>query len=88
MIPVGDWNHAIGVLGAVGWHSTPGGPADSKGDAGPVRQAVLEGLAASARGEIPARGPRGGLRWRPRTFARRVAWHVLDHAWEIEDRRA
>jgi hypothetical protein len=24
--------------------------------------------------------------WPPRYFVRRVAWHVLDHAWEIEDR--
>ncbi len=22
----------------------------------------------------------------PRYFVRRVSWHVLDHAWEIEDR--
>ena len=25
---------------------------------------------------------------RTRYFARRVAWHVVDHAWEIEDRIA
>jgi hypothetical protein len=31
-------------------------------------------------------GPRGGKRWTPRYFVRRSAWHVLDHAWEIEDR--
>jgi hypothetical protein len=24
--------------------------------------------------------------WPPRYLARRIAWHVLDHAWEIEDR--
>ena len=23
--------------------------------------------------------------WTPRYFIRRAAWHVLDHAWEIED---
>ena len=51
-----------------------------------TRQAVLDGLAAAARGEIESRGPRGGLRWPPRYFVRRLAWHVLDHAWEIEDR--
>lgn len=27
-----------------------------------------------------------GRRWPLRYAARRVAWHVLDHAWEIEDR--
>ncbi len=50
------------------------------------RRAALEGLAASAHGELPDRGPRGGLYWPARYFARRAAWHVLDHAWEIEDR--
>ena len=51
-----------------------------------VRQAILDALVAGARGEIPAKGPRGGVRWPARYFARRVTWHVLDHAWEIEDR--
>jgi hypothetical protein len=50
------------------------------------REAIIEGLEASARGEIPKKGPRGGLRWTPRYFVRRVIWHILDHAWEIEDR--
>jgi hypothetical protein len=50
------------------------------------RKAVLRALEHSANGELPARGPRGGLRWTARYFARRAAWHVLDHAWEIEDR--
>jgi len=27
-----------------------------------------------------------GVKWTSRYAARRVAWHVLDHAWEIEDR--
>jgi hypothetical protein len=51
-----------------------------------TRQAVLDALAAAAHGQVPARGPRGGVIWPPRYFVRRVAWHVLDHAWEIEDR--
>jgi hypothetical protein len=51
-----------------------------------ARQAVLNALTAAAHGEMPARGPRGGLRWTPHYFVRRVAWHVLDHTWEIEDR--
>jgi hypothetical protein len=51
-----------------------------------TRQAILEALVSAARGELPARGPRGGLHWTPRYFVRRSAWHVLDHAWEIEDR--
>ena len=51
-----------------------------------IRQAILTTLIAAARGEVPARGPRGGVRWTPRYFVRRLAWHELDHAWEIEDR--
>lgn len=53
-----------------------------------TRAAVLEGLAASVDGKIAARGPRGGVRWKPRFFARRLLWHALDHLWEIEDRSA
>jgi len=48
--------------------------------------AVLRVLEATARDGAPPPGPRGGKRWLPRYFVRRVAWHVLDHAWEIEDR--
>jgi hypothetical protein len=51
-----------------------------------LHAAVFAGMAASARGELPAFGPRGGARWLPRYFTRRAAWHILDHAWEIEDR--
>jgi hypothetical protein len=29
----------------------------------------------------------GSLHLTPRFAVRRVAWHALDHAWEIEDRR-
>jgi hypothetical protein len=27
-----------------------------------------------------------GTKWPPRYFVRRSAWHVLDHAWEMQDR--
>ncbi len=50
------------------------------------RAAFITALRARARGEIADRGPRGGTRWSPRYAARRAAWHILDHAWEIEDR--
>jgi hypothetical protein len=50
------------------------------------RAAVVEGLDQAKAGDLPERGPRGGERWAPRRFLRRAAWHVLDHAWEIEDR--
>lgn len=47
-----------------------------------LRAAVIDVLrtARSARSEGP------GKRWPPRYAARRIAWHALDHAWEIEDR--
>ena len=31
-------------------------------------------------------GEAGEKRWPPRYAARRIAWHAVDHAWEIEDR--
>jgi hypothetical protein len=51
-----------------------------------VRSQVIQGLGVAADGQLPREGPRGGKRWPPRFFARRLAWHALDHAWEIEDR--
>jgi hypothetical protein len=50
------------------------------------RRDILQTLLASAHGEIPTHGPRGGKRWSPGYFVRRDAWHILDHVWEIEDR--
>jgi hypothetical protein len=47
---------------------------------------VVEALTAAVEHGVEERGPRGGKRWLPRYFVRRVAWHALDHAWEIEDR--
>jgi hypothetical protein len=47
-----------------------------------LRRAVLDVLEQPSNGEaVVDRG------WRPRYAARRIAWHALDHAWEIEDRR-
>jgi hypothetical protein len=45
------------------------------------RDAILSALQA------PSAEKRGsGKRWPVRYAARRIAWHALDHAWEIEDR--
>jgi hypothetical protein len=52
----------------------------------PVRGAIIEALWAVPRDEPDRTGPRGGRYWTPRYAVRRVAWHVLDHAWELEDR--
>jgi hypothetical protein len=51
-----------------------------------VREVVLATLILAVHGEIPARRPRGGLHWTLRFFVRRLVWHELDNAWEIEDR--
>lgn len=51
-----------------------------------VRDAALEALTRAVTDGLPEKGPRGGKIWRPRFFVRRAAWHVLDHAWEIQDR--
>ena len=77
----------IGYLGSLGGKLEPGAGKSPPEQALPeVRRAILAGLGAAVRGELPARGPRGGARWKPRYFVRRLAWHELDHAWEIEDR--
>ena len=45
------------------------------------RPAVLEIIrSASDPGPVKERG------WTVRYAARRIAWHVVDHTWEIEDR--
>jgi hypothetical protein len=51
-----------------------------------TRRADQDALERAARGELPKQGPRGGTIWPARFFVRRSAWHILDHAWEIEDR--
>ncbi len=51
-----------------------------------TRDAIKTALRSAAAGRIPRRGPRGGVHWTARYFVRRLAWHTLDHAWEIEDR--
>jgi hypothetical protein len=59
----------------------------SKGDATARRRAaVLEVLATKASGKPLPEPNKVGKPWNARYFVRRTAWHVLDHAWEIEDR--
>lgn len=81
------------VLGAdQGYLSALGGKFEKEGQLNldeelrRTRQAILQALSQAARGELPEKGPRGGAHWKPRYFVRRSAWHVLDHAWELEDR--
>jgi hypothetical protein len=47
-----------------------------------IRAAIAEVLSRPSDG-----GPVVDRGWTSRYAARRIAWHVLDHAWEMEDRR-
>src|SRR6478735_4459352 len=46
-----------------------------------MRAAMLDALRQPSDGS-----PIAARKWPPRHAARRIAWHALDHAWEIEDR--
>jgi hypothetical protein len=48
-----------------------------------MRAAVLEVIGAPSDGS-----PLADRRWTARYAASRIAWHALDHAWEMEDRSA
>jgi hypothetical protein len=59
-------------------------PEPAVGDAVAIRaqrEAIARVLAEPSDGT-----PLAGRTWPQRYAARRIAWHVLDHAWEIEDR--
>lgn len=56
-------------------------PAADRRSPAAVRTRVLEILREPSDGS-----PLAGKRWPLRYAARRIAWHALDHAWEIEDR--
>jgi hypothetical protein len=51
-----------------------------------TRHEIISALEKAVNEGLPETGPRGGVIWPTRYFIRRVAWHVLDHAWEIENR--
>jgi hypothetical protein len=76
----------IAYLSSLGGSLKTGIDGEPARDMAAVREAILSSLISAAQGEIPSHGPRGGVRWTPRYFVRRLAWHELDHAWEIEDR--
>jgi hypothetical protein len=73
-------------LGRLAWKHKRESGADLVEELNRTREAIRSALEVAAKGELPAVGPRGGVVWPARYFVRRVAWHVLDHTWEIEDR--
>jgi hypothetical protein len=51
-----------------------------------LRSTFADALVSVVAGTPPADPSRTRKLWSPRYSVRRAAWHVLDHAWEIEDR--
>jgi hypothetical protein len=52
-------------------------------------RAGIEHMRASIQevvGQLSDGAPLAGRKWTQRYAARRIAWHALDHAWEIEDK--
>ncbi|HVE91729.1 MAG TPA: hypothetical protein VNE62_05465 [Actinomycetota bacterium] len=53
-----------------------------------LREMILQVFSGRALGNtVDKPAAKAATLWTPRYFARRCAWHALDHAWEIEDRR-
>jgi len=62
-------------------HRAAGDGRDEQAAVAALRADVLAALRAARSGApVEERG------WPARYAARRIAWHALDHAWEIEDR--
>jgi hypothetical protein len=70
----GGYAQVMGLKGTGADHYDPTAVAE-------LRTRMLEVIAAPSDGS-----PLAGRKWPVRYAARRVAWHALDHAWEIEDR--
>ncbi len=64
----------------IGLRRSPPSPAD-RGAVEVERAAMLDVLRQPSDGS-----PLADRRWTQRYAARRIAWHALDHAWEMEDR--
>ena len=79
-------NADVAYVSSLGGKVKPSGD-DPLVDLPKVHKAFIDTLRGRLDGSVPAVGPRGGERWPIRYGLRYVAWHSLDHAWEIEDRR-
>ena len=76
----------LAYLARINWKHKIGKDINASEQLKSVRQATLDALQRAAVEGLPDHGPRGGKIWPARYFVRRAAWHILDHAWEIEDR--
>jgi hypothetical protein len=83
-------DHVLGAaesyLGRLAWKLPKSETADLQVRLKQTRTAAQDALELAAHGGVEEQGPRGGKRWTGRYFVRRSAWHILDHALEIEDR--
>ena len=86
----GILEHVVGSdasdLARLAWKCRLLDPHNPVDELGRVRQASLNAFARAAQGKILEQGPRSGVIWTARQYVRNLAWHTLDHAWEIEDR--
>jgi hypothetical protein len=62
----------------------PGGDLAEERDR--ILQITAQAVQSARKDGLPESGPRGGKLWTLRYFIRRMAWHELDHASELEDR--
>lgn len=74
-----------GYLNQLGAKHAAGDETDPMALLPALRAAVLDALANPPE-PGPGRGGKPRRLWTARYFIRRAAWHVLDHAWEMEDR--
>jgi hypothetical protein len=76
----------FGYLKRLSWREPHDRVDDRAAEFAAITEIDAKALAFATSGKMPETGPRGGKLWTPRYFVRRAAWHILDHAWEIEDR--
>lgn len=72
-----DWAYAR----EIGLRIRPQPAPDDRPAVRAMREAIVEVLRRPSDGS-----PLAGRTWTARYAAHRIAWHALDHAWEIEDR--
>jgi len=73
-------------LRRLAWKFNPNADGLPANELARLRQAVQDALQTAVTNGLPEKGPRGGAIWPVRYAIRRMAWHTLDHAWEIDDR--
>ena len=76
----------VAYLGQLGSRAPASSDEDPARPMAKLRRAFTETLTAVTSGAPLADPRRTKKPWSPRYGVRRAAWHVLDHAWEIQDR--